>query len=486
MKKTSVLLAFVLILPLFLIFNGCSCSSKNKDISIYEIQCELSGNTLTGKQKVTFYNDTDNAFSELKFNLFGNAFREDANFKPIRSNIYYKAYPNGVNYGDMKINSVKDETGDLNFTIGGEDKNVLIVNLSQEVYPEDCVEVEIDFVLTLADVISRTGINSKTINLGNFYPILCGIQNGEFYECVYYQTGDPFFSDCANYNVKITVPDDMILATSGKLTKKSTQNGKTTSEFTLKNARSFAIVGSKDFKILRSKVGETEVLYYYYDDEFCKQNLHTIEQSLTYFNQTFGTYPYETFSVVKTKFIEGGMEYPGLVYIQDELEENQYKEVIVHETAHQWWQSVVGNNEIEQSFLDEGLAEYSVVLFYENHLEYGYLRKDLISSAEKTYKAFCTVYDKIFKNVNTKMQRSLNEFSSDYEYVNIAYIKPCIMFDYFRTTVGDKKFFNGLKRYFDEFKYKNATIDDLISCFIKEGAHAEGFFESFIEGKVVI
>ena len=101
------------------------------------------------------------------------------------------------------------------------------------------------------------------------------------------------------------------------------------------------------------------------------------------------------------------MEHPALVMISDNLEQSAYLEVVAHETAHQWWQGVVGNNEIEYGFLDEGLAEYSVVLFYENYPEYNLKRQDLIESSENTYKIFCTVSDKVFGKVNTVMKRSL-------------------------------------------------------------------------------
>lgn len=485
MKKLTAVLLTILFVSLLCFNAGCK-NKEDKNVSAYKIDCVIKDNFLEGEEQVTFYNSTDNAFTELKFNLFPNAFREDAKNKPIRSNLYYKAYPNGVNYGNIEINSVTDGKDDLEFYIGGEDENILVVKLKEEVYPQEKTSVTIAFNVKLANVIARTGVNDKTINLGNFYPILCGLNGDEFYECVYYQTGDPFFSDTANYQVSITTPKEKVVASSGKLVKEHVQGEEKTSIFTINNARSFCLVVSNEFNVLEKKVGKTTIKYYYYEDEFCEQNADVCESALSYFNQTFGEYPYETFSVVKTPFIEGGMEYPGLVYIQDGLPENQYKEVIVHETAHQWWQSVVGNNEIEQGFLDEGLAEYSVILFYDAHKDYGYTRKDLISACEKSYKSFCSVYDKVFKNVNTTMNRSLKDFTSDYEYVNIAYVKPCIMYDYFRTTVGEEKFFKGLKKFYEDYKFKNTTIDDLIACFNKVGCHAEGYFESFVNGKAVI
>ena len=180
------------------------------------------------------------------------------------------------------------------------------------------------------------------------------------------------------------------------------------------------------------------------------------------------------------------MEFPSITYISDDLEERAFKEVIIHETAHQWWQTGVGNNEIEYGFLDEGLAEYSVVLFYENHPEYGFTRENLIMSSEKTYKTFCSVYDKLFGSVNTVMIRSLKDFNSEYEYVNVAYVKPTIMYDYLRKTLGDDKFFSALRRYYEEYCFLNATPDDLISVFEKERCDSEGYFLSFFEGKVIL
>ena len=141
---------------------------------------------------------------------------------------------------------------------------------------------------------------------------------------------------------------------------------------------------------------------------------------------------------------------------------------------------------IEYGFLDEGLAEYSVVLFYENHPNYGMSRENMIDATEKTFKAYCTVYDKLFGKVDTSMIRGLNKFSSEYEYVNIAYIKPCLMYEYLRRTAGDERFFKGLKQYYEKYKFKNATPYDIVGIFEKIGADTNGYFETFYLGKEII
>ena len=484
MRKTALIISILIAFSVCSFFSGCKKQNENR--TTYNINCSFEKNTLSGTATVNFYNDTENTFSELKFNLYGNAFRKDAKFSPVAPEYTARAYPNGINYGAMIVNSVKSNGKEMEFSIGGVDENILIVKLFEEVFPDERVVVTIDYTLELANVIARTGINSKTVNLANFYPILCAIDEGGFYECAYYAIGDPFYSDCADYTVTLTIDKEYVVASSGKLSSEKNSNQKSIKTFKLQNARSFAFVLSKNFKVLTDNVNGVTLNYYYYDDQTPEKSIDFAKKSLKTFGEAFGVYPYSVYSVVKTPFVQGGMEFPALVMIADDLEGMPYGEVIVHETAHQWWQTAVGNNEIEYGFLDEGLAEYSVVLFYEKYPEYGYTRDGLIKSSESTYKVFCTVSDKVFGKVNTVMLRSLKDFGGEYEYVNIAYVKPCIMYDTLRKTIGDARFFTALRRYYSEYKFRNATPHDLVGAFEKIGADSNGFFQSFFDGKVII
>ncbi len=484
MRKMSFALAFILTFLAFACL-GSGCKQYSNRTS-YEINCTLDGYILNGEQTVKFFNDTENTFSELKFNLYANAFRKDAKYSPIGAQYTSRAYPNGFSYGEISINNTAVENQSADFRVEGVDQNILTIPLSKEIFPDECVSVTIDYTLNLANVIARTGYNADTINLANFYPVLCGIDQNGFYECVYYSDGDPYFSDCSDYVVSFSCEQKYTVASSGKLISARTENGKTKREYQLNNARSFALVLSEKFETITETKNGVEINYYFYKDDNPTKSFEYAKKSMEYFNKTFGEYPYPTYSVVQTKFIQGGMEFPSLVMISDNLEENAYGEVIVHETAHQWWQTCVGNNEIEHGFVDEGLAEYSVVLFYENHPEYGMTRAQMISSSEKTYKVFCSVYDKVLGSVNTSMIRSLDEFTGEYEYVNISYIKPCIMYDYLRTTIGDELFFKGLKKYFNSYCFKNVTPYEVVGVYEKLGADTNGFFESFYQGKVVI
>jgi hypothetical protein len=486
LKKLSCIILSILIIITF-----TACKSEEVDLnklSCYEINAEFNDSemSLTADMNFEYYNSTGKEITQLKFNLYGNAYRDDAKIKPISENYKSIAYPNGNSYGKMDILSVTENENSLNYTICGIDNNILEVTLVEGVFPSERVKINIDFKLTLAQIMHRTGYNNKTINLGNWFPILCVNTNEGYYECPYYSSGDPFYSDCANYTVNFKVKKSYVAAASGEYLGVSDEGEYNNYLISVKGVRDFALVLSKDFSVMTQKVLNTTIYYYYYDDENAENTLKVATESFKYFSEKFGEYPYNTLSVVKTGFCYGGMEYPCLTMISDNLTDKQYIQTIVHENSHQWWYGLVGNNQSINSWMDEGLAEYSTVLFFENYEEYGISSMQLISSAVTSYKTYYNIYSQLHGEVNTSMNRSLSEFISEYEYMNIAYKKSLLMFDNLRISIGDKKFYLGLNNYFKKYKYKNAAPENLIGCFEKIGADTNEYFNSWIDGKVLI
>ncbi len=484
MKKLLAILLTVCALAAVMTFTGCKKESATA-LSSYDIfaSYDAEKETLTGTVDFTYYNDTDNEIDSLKFNLFGNAFREGAAIKPVSAAYSSKAYYGGASYGNMEITEVENC---LNWNVGGEDENVLNVALSSPVYPEQTANVIISYTLKLAKVNHRTGVTKNSVNLGNFYPVLCAYTREGFVESPYYSCGDPFLSECADYTVTLDIPSAYTAATSGKLASETVSSDRKKCTYTLDNARDFAIVLSDKFEVASQNIDGVEVSYYYYKDAAPQDALSAACESLQYFSDTFGKYVYPTLSVVQTGFCYGGMEYPALTMISDELDAETNIYTIVHENAHQWWYAMVGSDQLNSAWQDEGLAEYSSLLFFENHPDYSFTRTGLVGTATKSYRAYYSVYNQIFGKANTCMNRNLKDFESEYEYSNIAYCKGLIMFDMLRQSIGDKKFMDGLKTYFGNNIYKIASCDDLIACFLKGGDDLEGFFSSFIDGKIVI
>ena len=72
-----------------------ACAKENTAASKYEIMAiyDSENRSLSGTVNFTYYNSTDNEIGDLKFNLYGNAFREGAAFSPVsattKNNAYY-------------------------------------------------------------------------------------------------------------------------------------------------------------------------------------------------------------------------------------------------------------------------------------------------------------------------------------------------------------------------------------------------------------
>lgn len=464
-------------------FAGCQ-KTQSPDTR-YEITAEYlpETSTITGMVKLEWRNAGGEEISALRFNLWANAYREGAAHRPVSPVHSASAYYDGTSYGSMEISSV---SGAESWEVTGEDENILSVSLDEPLYPGDRVTLDIGFRTRLAKVNHRTGVTENTVNLGNFFPILCGRSAGDFYECVYYPDGEPFFSDCADYSVTLTVPREYTVASTGKIQSEKALESKKEYTMSASNARDFALVLSDCFEVVECREGDVSVMYYYYDDEQPAAHLALAREALGYYAGTFGEYPYETYSVVQTGFCYGGMEYPALSMISDDLGEKDLLYTIAHETAHQWWYAAVGSNPAENAWQDEGLAEYSSALFFENHPDYGYTREGLAADALEEYRAYYSVYSQVFGDADTRMTRSLGDYLSEYEYRCIAYDKGMVMLDTLRESIGDKKFFEGLKRYYSSYKFKIAQPADLVGCFERTGVDVAGFFDSFLSGKAVL
>ena len=73
MKKIFCIALSAILIALFSCVFACSCKGESANACTYDIECKLEGSTVVGQERVEFYNFTDNAFTEIKFNLYGNA-----------------------------------------------------------------------------------------------------------------------------------------------------------------------------------------------------------------------------------------------------------------------------------------------------------------------------------------------------------------------------------------------------------------------------
>ena len=490
MKKFLVCL---LSITCIFIFIGCKKKddilSLSKNLTEYKIEMNLNTENKTAdvKQKIDYINSTNSILKNLKLHLYVQNFREGATESVISSTKLNTAYPNGMSYSKFEINRLRIENQDTTIVYENDYDSILSIDLINSLMPDERILIELEYSFTIPNCYHRFGFGDNTINLANFYPIMCVYENGAFNTNGYNANGDPFYSEMANYCVDIITDNQYVVAGTGEKKTINFENNLIKTSFKANLVRDFAMVVSNKFEVISKTSENTKVEYYYFNDEQAETNLNTGIDAIKTFSKLFGSYPYSTFSIVKTDFGHGGMEYPNLIMISSSIEnEDDYKNVIIHETAHQWWYAMVGNDEFTYPWLDEGLTEFSTLLFYDNNEGYNLNHKDMIDASKSNYTLFITVYEDVLGKIDTSM-RAVDQYPTEPEYTYCTYVKGVLMFESLYQLVGKDKFIKSLKEYFATNKYTNTTPDKLISSFetiCKQNLNS--FFDSWTTGKVVI
>ena len=476
------MLALLIITTLFLSITGCSkkdtsldTTAKVPEVIAQKIKSSepLNNYTINGEilpkdkkviatEAIQYVNTEKVTLKEVYFHIYPNAFKTKKN-APFLFDSFNEAYPNGFSEGYINITSVSVNGNILDITkdttISGKDSTILKINLNTPLKPTEKAEIKLGFELKIPPAAERFGIGFGYINLGNWYPVAAVYDESGWNLDPYYPIGDPFYSDTANYNVTMTAPEKYVLAASGTLTGKTKKDKLNTWNFTAYSMRDFAVVGSDLFATSEGMAGDTKVISYYYktDEVLGKKALELGIKSINTFNEKIGVYPYPTYSVCETAF-PSGMEYPGLVYISKDL----YKDKVdltalaittIHETGHQYFYSLIGDDQIDQAWLDEGFATYAEIIYLEANLGKDAAQQQIDYNVKSGNAA---INSKIFDG---KVVKPLSKYKNWDDYGPAVYSIGATLLIELRKSVGDDAFWKIMKTYFKTYEFKIATTE---------------------------
>jgi len=377
--------------------------------------------------------------------FIGDKIIEDKNYKP----------------GYIQFQSIKVDDINLNYNILEDDQTILEVKLNKVLNPGDRINIKMDYKLVIPKIEHRFGYGTNTINFGNWYPIAVVYDEYGWNTARYFQIGDPFYSDVSNYKIKIEAPESYIIATSGKIIETKKENQKKIWNIEGKLIRDFAWVASAKFKVVTHNLNNTQIKLYFLNSnsELKNYTKNIAVEAIKVFNNIFGEYPYGYLSIVENDFLGGGMEYPSLVYLNTDYfnpnRKTYLSEYIVHELAHQWWYGVVGNNQIKDPWLDEGLATYSQIIFNEEYRGESY--------ADNVFRILMNNYS---VNSNTKgYTASIEDFTTWKEYSSSAYGKGAEFLYIIEKEYGEEKLYELLRTYYNKYKFKNAETKDFLELY---------------------
>ncbi|MHA1727979.1 MAG: M1 family metallopeptidase [Promethearchaeota archaeon] len=453
-------------------FSGLNFSNYTLSVKLDEENSLVRGN-LTAD----FYNGDPISFSSIPFHL----------------------YPSGMAYesrqGDIEIlnvTTISVPKCELMHTVL-QDEQLMWINLSTPLEPGEYTSFCISFITTLPDGgIDRAnshgydGNQTRIYKFASAYPIPCVYDEFDGWNTdPYLQIGDPFYFDMANYDFFIEVPVGMVVAATGEMLERTT-DGVTVQyhynpllpvrEMTFSASRYFETETTlcRGVNVSTYFLPKSESLWSQYATE--DNALQVAVDALTLFNDTFGAYPYPTLNIVEEHTWYGGMEYPCQVYISEAIPEliNNYQryswyleKVIVHEICHQWWYQLVGNDEIDYGFLDEGLVCWSTDYFGQIKSPPGYP-----SYWEKLR------YYYFYNERPSKINQSLYEYiESSTDWIYACYYKAPVIFEKLRVTIGNDDFLSGLNNFFRQYYFKIARLSDLQRSFEEvTGSSLDWFF----------
>ncbi|MFZ5858197.1 MAG: M1 family metallopeptidase [Chloroflexota bacterium] len=341
----------------------------------------------------------------------------------------------------------------------------LEIPLPEPLAPNGQVTVQLNFGLILPVVGNFSdetslcsqiyGYTAQQVNLVDWYPFVVPYVAGKgwiLHNPWYY--GEHLTFEAADFDVSVTFTDGSlpVIASSGE---EISDPAATTRRFRIEAGRTFALSFALDYRVVTKNVGNVVIRSYYFPpyETAATAVLNATAQSFEIYSQRFGPYPHKTLSVVQGDFNDG-MEYSALYYHSkgiynnyDGTLMNHLTAVSVHETAHQWWFEQVANDQGFEPWLDESLATFSEIVYYET------VQPDVLTKWWWTYR-----FDP-YKPLN-QVDSRIYEGEGQRLYWNKIYLNGAHFQQDLRTRIGDEAYFAFLQDYLAQMRGKISTTDD--------------------------
>jgi hypothetical protein len=295
-----------------------------------------------------------------------------------------------------------------------------------------------DLSIVVPTGVDRFGRDGSYTFIGNALPVLAVRDGLGWHLDPYTNNGESFYALASDYDVTLDHPTSVLVPATGTSTDTAGSSGRTVTHAVGKQVREFAWAAGPFKKISGTTAAGVIVNVYSVSSistSSANSMLSTATGALTAHAGRFGAYPYgEADVVLDNGFWFGGMEYPG--FVLDLVNST----ALAHELAHQWFYGIVGDDEYNSPWLDEGFTDYATDLYF-NKTGSG-CGITWQSSAEKT----------------TNSMAYWDAHSSRYGTVVYSYGK-CTLHD-LRRLIGTTAMTNLLKSYAAAHWYGISTVAD--------------------------
>ena len=498
----------------------------------YQINVKLDDEQhfLHGDISIIYHNNSPRELNEIWMHVFPNAYKTTKTAFAIQK----------LEDKSTKFQFAKDDQrgymDSLNFLIDGlragvisDEKypDILKLILPKGLAPGQSIQITTPFRVKLPYTFSRMGHVEQSYQISQWYPKPAVFDHKGWHPIPYLDQGE-FYSDYGSFDVKITLPKNYVVGATGelqtnsevafldsisKVTKalkeypedddfpESAKEFKTL-HYKQNNIHDFAWFADKRFHVLSSEVTlpeskrvvKTYVMFSNKYAEYWKDASKYINDAVYYYSLWNGDYPYNFCTAIDGALSAGGgMEYPMITVIGEVGSGKTLDRVIAHEVGHNWFYGILGSNEREHPWMDEGVnsfyeQRYMRMKYEDGHMMPASIRNPFTYLFGLDYFPSGYEYYLLYKltsscgkaqpiNINAEQYTSLN-------YGAVVYTKTALALRYLEQYLGVEKFDSIMHTYFSTWKFKHPYPEDMKAVFEQEtGENLSWFFDELINVK---
>jgi len=190
-----------------------------------------------------------------------------------------------------------------------------------------------------------------------------------------------------------------------------------------------------------------------------------------------GPFAYEKLANIQSNSVGGGMEAASAIFYGDNsvtgTRDVRWRNVIIHEVAHQWFGNAVTEYDWDDVWLSEGFATYFTLLY----IEHAYGRDEFVRGLERSR-------DRIFRFYDERPDyRIVHDNLTDMGQVTtgMTYQKGAWTLHMLRGVIGTEAFWAGIRTYYARHLNGNASTDDFRRAMEESsGTDLEWFFDQWL------
>lgn len=466
---------FFLFLSSFLIsFNSFSYWQQRVEYKV-SIDFDHKNHQFTGEQNLKYFNNSNDTIKKVYFHLYFNAF-QPGSMMDVRSRSLpdpdrrvmdriSKLNKNEIGFHEIKV--LKQDGKSLKFHYQG---TVLEVELVNHLMPNKSTEFYLEYFSQVPVQIRRSGRNNKEgidYSMAQWFPKIAEYDENGWHANPY--IAREFYAPWGDFDVSISINENYVVAATGILESKNKIKNKNIWNFKAKDVHDFVWAADPDYvhDILKVDSENLELHFYYQktNDEMVnnwKRLQDDTADAFRYINKKFGKYPYRKYSVIQGG--DGGMEYPMATLITGERSYPSLLSVTIHEVLHSWYQMLLGTNESYLAWMDEGFTSFAQNITFNKEFNDIY-NLNSNNPLERSYNRY---YKFIKSGLEESLSTHSDHFSTNQAYSVGSYTKGAIFLMQLGYIIGEDKLFSGLRRYYNEWKFKHPDEHDFLRIMEKE------------------